>query len=876
MVAAVLANGYQLCRIVVPKTLLPQTAQILQSRLGNLLDRRISHIPFSRSSPTDSSAIEAYKDIHQHALESCGIILTLPEHILSFYLSGRQLLTEKRMNKATEMIQIQTWISRTCRDVLDECDFTLATRTQLIYPSGTRIVVDGQAHRWKCIQLLLELVETYVWALQKRYPKSIQVKRREGTEYSIVSFLRLDVEDALLDLLVTDVCYFRVPVLAKTKLKGISDETLRAFIRDENISPDTANTVYENLKEPWVRKVVSLLRGLFAHRLLILCLKKRWNVQYGIHPDRDPVAVPFEAKGVPSEQNEWGQPDVSIIFTCLSFYYSGLNRNQLLHGLKHVLASDDPATEYDRWIHSSSSLPLGLRHWNVINLEDDVQISEIYHHLRYNLTVINHFLNKFVFPTHAKQFSLKLQASGWDIPLFNKIHENGSDIHGGDSTTANLTTGFSGTNDNKRMLPLTIKQGDLPGLSHTNAEVLTYLLQPRNRVFRVMSQSGGQQSSEYAFLNLLHESKIRVIIDAGAYILEMDNKTLVKSWLEVDHEAEAAVYFDSANKAWVLDKRNKIMPLLASPFVNRLGKCLVYLDQAHTRGTDLKLPLTAHGALTIGLGQTKDHTVQAAMRLRELGSTQQVTLFAPPEVHQSILDFRQKDSNTILDSSDVVCWLLEQTCLYNEQQHLLYLAQGLDFCQRTDAAWTNPNFLLNVEQRANYVKALKQLEHFSLEDLYKPKYGVSQSTVRTLGTSQLRHFVEVLQENRPNPRAGDSIVGSALEQVEQEREIAHEVEQVREVEKPAKFKALPIRSPDPKVWEFAISGSMSNQCDFETAFAYMSKTALGIRYSLEETKYSSRLYVSSEYPRTIVTANNRPNDVFMVRHCFIYNSCLTL
>ena len=786
------------------------------------------------------------------------------------------MLTEARINEASEMIQIQSWISSTCRDVLDECDFTLATRTQLIYPSGTRIMVDGQADRWKCIQLILELVETHVWLLQKKYPKSIQVKKRDGTEYSMVSFLRSDVEDALLDFLVSDVCHFRIPVLAKDKLKNIDDNTLREFIQDENISPDLADTVYENLKDPRVRKTICLLRGLFAHRLLILCLKKRWNVQYGIHPDRDPVAVPFEAKGVPSEQNEWGQPDVSIILTCLSFYYSGLSYNQLLQGLKHVLGSDDPATEYDRWIHSSFSLPLGLRHWNVINLEDDVQISEIYHHLRNNLTVINHFLNRFVFPTYAKQFSLKLQASGWDIPLFHKSHEGVGDMHKGNSITANLTTGFSGTNDNKKMLPLTIKQGDLPGLSHTNAEVLTYLLQPRNRTFELMPQCDGQQSSEHVFLNLLYDQKIRVLIDAGAYILEMDNKTLVRSWLEVDHEAEAAVYFDSTNKAWVLDRRNKIMPLLASPFVNRLGKCLVYLDQAHTRGTDLKLPHTAHGALTLGLGQTKDHTVQAAMRLRQLGTTQQVTFFAPPEVNQSILDFRQKDSDSFLDSSDVVCWLLEQTCIYNEQQHLLYLAQGLDFCQRTDAAWKTPDFLLEMEQRGYYVEALQQLEHFSLEDLYRPNYGVSQSNVRTLKSPQLRRFVDVLQENRPILRAGDSIVGSALEQVEQEREIAHEVEQVREVEKPAKFKALPIRSLDPKVWQFAMSGNMPNPCHFETAFACMSRTALGIRHGLKETKNNSRLYVSSEYPRTIVTANNRQNDNFIVCSCFLHNLCLTI
>jgi hypothetical protein len=57
------------------------------------------------------------------------------------------------------------------------------------------------------------------------------------------------------------------------------------------------------------------------------------------------------------------------------------------------------------------------------------------------------------------------------------------------------------------------------------------------------------------------------------------------------------------------------MPLVASPYADDLGECLVYLDEAHTRGTDLKMPTYARGALTLGLGQTKDHTVQGLSSL---------------------------------------------------------------------------------------------------------------------------------------------------------------------------------------------------------------------------------------------------------------------
>jgi hypothetical protein len=50
-------------------------------------------------------------------------------------------------------------------------------------------------------------------------------------------------------------------------------------------------------------------------RILVVCLGRRWNVQYGLSPNRHPIAVPFEAKGVPSSHAEFGHPGVAIVLT---------------------------------------------------------------------------------------------------------------------------------------------------------------------------------------------------------------------------------------------------------------------------------------------------------------------------------------------------------------------------------------------------------------------------------------------------------------------------------------------------------------------------------------------------------------------------------
>lgn len=52
MVVAVLADSKQLCRLIVPKALLRQTAQTLQTKIGDLPGREMKHIPFSRRTPS--------------------------------------------------------------------------------------------------------------------------------------------------------------------------------------------------------------------------------------------------------------------------------------------------------------------------------------------------------------------------------------------------------------------------------------------------------------------------------------------------------------------------------------------------------------------------------------------------------------------------------------------------------------------------------------------------------------------------------------------------------------------------------------------------------------------------------------------------------
>lgn len=628
MAVTQLADKTRLCRLIVPRALLLQTAQVIQSRLGGLVGRTVCHIPFIRRSPTQEAALNVFHNLHQNTLATGGVMLCLPEHILSFKLSGIQQLVDKDFKRARKMINIQNWLERSCRDVLDESDFTLSTKTQLIYPSGVPEAVDGHPQRWQVIQELLLLVETHLDQLQAEYGDGIQIRRRHQG-YPIIHFLDARVEDGLKDYLVQDICQGRLPQLQLKSTASIQDiSDIESIVSGAHVPLSTWKRAAGSLQDDvfgW--KNLHLLRGLISQRILISCLKKRWNVQYGLHPERAPIAVPFDAKGIPSLTAEYGHPDTALVLTCLAFYQTGLTRSQVAQCLEHIVRSDDPVALYERLAHSCE-LPADLQHWNLIDTGDEEQMAQLWNCTRFNRDVLNYFLNTFAFPTHAKQFGVKLQASGWDIPLLSNEISLSSQC---------LTTGFSGTNDNKRLLPHTITQHDLPSLLQTNAEVLSYLLHPRNQTCYQSTDRNGQRLTERGLLELLNHRSIRILIDAGAYVLEMQNKDLAATWLDVDHEAQGAVYFDHNSRLMVRARFQKEpVPLVASPFADNLRDCVVYIDEAHTRGTDLKLPIYARGAVTLGLGQTKDQTVQGM--LSQLALTSKTNNLSGHEAKTAWLD----------------------------------------------------------------------------------------------------------------------------------------------------------------------------------------------------------------------------------------------
>lgn len=368
MVVSELADAKSLVRVVVPRPLLLQTAQLLQARLGGLLGRKIKHVPFSRRSPTAISDLRAYQDLHTEMLRNGGMILTLPEHMLSFQLSGLQELLNGHIQQADYMMKLQEWLMGECRDILDECDHMLAVKTQLIYPSGAQTMVDGHPGRWKLVQDLLKLVKVHLGSLRRSFPRSIEIIERSRGTFPTIYLLTPQVKDALMHRLLDSIVRGDGGILPVNGCSLDDMASVNSFLREAQFPKATAMKIAGILKDNAdARQRLLLLRGLCVHKILLLGLSKRWNVQYGVDTRRDPIAVPYKAKGIASDQAEFGHPDVSIILTCLSFYYSGLTLSQFRQALNQLLKlEDEPGREFDTWIRDLPSFPDSLRSWSSI------------------------------------------------------------------------------------------------------------------------------------------------------------------------------------------------------------------------------------------------------------------------------------------------------------------------------------------------------------------------------------------------------------------------------------------------------------------------------------------------------------------------------
>ena len=128
------------------------------------------------------------------------------------------------------------------------------------------------------------------------------------------------------------------------------------------------------------------------------------------------MSAPYRAKDVPALNTQFGHPDLTIILMCLSYYYTGLSKEQLRVTFEILLDQDDPSTEYTLWIKECRPVPDSLQNLGEINLRSLEQWDAvIFPTFTSNQVTIDFYLSRVIFPKEAKEFSWKLSGSSWDL-----------------------------------------------------------------------------------------------------------------------------------------------------------------------------------------------------------------------------------------------------------------------------------------------------------------------------------------------------------------------------------------------------------------------------------------------------------------------------
>ena len=254
------------------------------------------------------------------------------------------------------------------------------------------------------------------------------------------------------------------------------------------------------------------------------------------------------------------------------------------------------------------------------------------------------------------------------------------------------------------------------------------------------------------------------------------------------------------------------------------------------------------------------NTSLACMRLRKLAHGQSLVFFAPPEVHQSIIDVTGRPAKN-LTGYDVVAWSLEQSCLSIERSQPLRVIQGISHQRRQHMLNTffgefsgHNDLAKDVNRSKKSVKRFREKEEQTLQDLYGPTSVVKDE----FAGAPDRGIVRELKEIWRNLDSNSSAMASMHE--EHEREVAPEVEKEVAVQRPQKVTPLgPI--VDAHLRTFIFNGHPKETRNFANAFDSV------LIHSSAKEKDAAPLWVHIKATRDFVNTVESPrsgvyNDYF--------------
>ena len=307
MLIASLANGNNLIRLIVLKSLININYNLLCFKIGGLLNKRVYIFPFNRDIDSNIDNMNIYLDLLKECKEKKHVALSLPEYCLSFKLKTMEMCRVKDGIEAKKLIEIEKWLNLNAKDMFDESDEILSVKYQLVYSVGSQSILDGGKSRWEVAKNVLNLCKNKIKILKdKKYNDSIEYLEDEDFPQAFPSIRLLNNESY--DELKENICHDFFNKIG-TDINFVqftsADVThLMKFVIEKIIPEETIKKVEElNLTSKSLKDILLILRGILSYDILFSVLNKRWKVDYGANVNGKLLqAVPYRAKDVPAER----------------------------------------------------------------------------------------------------------------------------------------------------------------------------------------------------------------------------------------------------------------------------------------------------------------------------------------------------------------------------------------------------------------------------------------------------------------------------------------------------------------------------------------------------------------------------------------------
>lgn len=829
--------------------------------------------------------------------------------------------SQQHKQKIVDCLGLLNQISRMgFSDILDESDEILRYGKELNYTLGHRLPLPGGYWRWRVPELLIQLILTHPLIkgdlIQAQKTGKTKVLMNEAGEVKEIQLLSQPYFEAALKPLVLEFFLQSDEILVLLSNYAIFKqhpfEHIQAFLAGKLTPAEEENFVAKITAQvtdalPALDALLAA-KGWLSHRILYHVFSYRHRVEYGLWGSTNgsstkKLAIPFKAKDTPALRSEFAHPDIMIGFTVLSYVYQGLNKDQVTLCLSKLKREFNNADEIlGQWLGTrGGATQITIASFEALDLEDDAQMDALFEQLRYQSATIFFYLNHFVFPDETKQHVEKISGNANTLAVSEELR------------------GFSGTDDSKVMMPLSVRS-----VSHeptTNGKMLHILSRRVNQNYESKQFSHPRDLLDAVCLHVATQPNPSLyscaLIDSGALVTGFSNSAAAH-YLSENLPAHflGVTFFDEDGEIKVKLRQHETQ-LLVNCHLPKTA-LFTYLDDAHTRGTDLKLPLNAQAIVTVGREMNKDKYMQAVMRLRQLNDKQSIITWGHHSLSQKIAEMNGLNDITLLNLTHVLNWVTHNTIDKIKRELYPFCLQNLQFIYKHRALAYQQTVNQPLPSLIQYYKdsADISLAHFyqlspSQVDLshytITHRYDAFDQEMRNLQAQGLLVYQPAnAARDRENVREASTFLHGKFEpgyrismsktDLDQDQEREQEVEIIKreEVNLPKKKVAAPLVS-----WNFAlifshdfIEATLANKANQYSNPQYPKLLTLkdifarlkGMPAATHTLDWlSPRLFATENYANTVQLSGNesldpylRPVDSFLLCRSHHTDYCILL